>query len=167
MQTLLTKSPKLLLVVIILVIPLVAVFVVLNYNSNFKNSNYIYANHHILVGNTEITVQVADTKDKQQLGLGKRSHLNESSGMLFPYSRKTIPYFWMKDMLIPLDIIWIAEQKIVGIEQNVPYFPSNIPDVELPTYSPPVPIDYVLEVNAGYSDRHNFKIGDEVKINLD
>jgi uncharacterized membrane protein (UPF0127 family) len=70
----------------------------------------------------------------------------------------------MKDMLIPLDFIWVANGKIVKIDKNVPAPAPNTPDGNLKTYSPGTPIDYVLEVNAGFSDKNNIKVGDSVNL---
>ena len=65
-------------------------------------------------------------------------------------------------MLIPLDIIWIGNGKIVKIDENVPAPVAGTSDSKLLNYSPGSPIDYVLEVNAGFSDKNNFKVGDLV-----
>lgn len=132
----------------------------------FKNSlsNGKYENSSVYISDISISVEIADNPIKQQLGLGGRSSLSENSGMLFPYPKKTTPYFWMKGMLIPIDIIWIANNKIIGIEKNVPNLPLNTPSDKLPLYSPPVPIDYVLEVASGFSDKNNIKVGDTFNV---
>lgn len=95
-------------------------------------------------------VELAKTKDEQQRGLMLRPHLDEDKGMLFIYNNEEIRSFWMKNMRIPLDIIWISrERKVAGISRNI--FPCN-KEACLPL-TPGVPVQYVLELNAGICDK--------------
>jgi uncharacterized protein len=121
-----------------------------------------YKTQKIKINNIYLNVEVADTKPKQALGLGNQVKLDTNSGMLFPFTGKSKPYFWMKDMLIPLDIIWILDNKIIDIDKNVPNLPLNTPENKLPTYLPDAPINMVLEVNSGFCDKNNIKIGDTI-----
>ncbi len=123
-----------------------------------------YETQIVSINDTKINVMLADTPAKQMLGLGKRKTLADNQGMLFPYPRKVTPYFWMKDMAFSIDIIWISDTKIVGIEKNVDPPTINTPDSELTRYAPQEPINFVLEVNSGFSDKNNIKIGDEIVI---
>ena len=85
--------------------------------------------------------------------------------MLFVFDNKQItPVFWMKDMQIPLDIIWIGSGKIVKIDENVPAPVAGTPDTKLTNYSSGSPIDYVLEVNSGFSGKNKIKAGDSVDL---
>jgi uncharacterized membrane protein (UPF0127 family) len=118
----------------------------------------------ISVGLTKIQVQIADTTDKRTKGLSGTSSLKSNEGMLFIFEGKTNPVFWMKDMLIPLDIVWIGDGKIVRIDKNVPIPSPNTTDDKLKTYSAGAPINYVLEVNAGFSDQNKIKVGDTVDL---
>ena len=119
----------------------------------------------IKVKDMDLTVDVADTKETRTKGLSGRTSLNENSGMLFIFDTKnTVPYFWMKDMLIPLDIIWVNDGAIAKIDKKVQPPKTGTPDSALPILSPDVPIDYVLEVNAGYTDKKGIKIGDTVDL---
>ena len=112
-----------------------------------------------------IKVEIADTFNTRAKGLSGRSSMDANSGMLFVFeSKKTLENFWMKDMLIPLDFIWIADGKIVKIDKNVPAPAPNTPDGRLPFYAPGQPIDYVLEVNANYTDKNGVKVGDSVTL---
>jgi uncharacterized membrane protein (UPF0127 family) len=85
--------------------------------------------------------------------------------MLFDFGSETeaMPRFWMKDMRFDLDIVWIKDNKIIGIAKNIPKPAAGTADEKLPTYSPPSPIDQVLEVNAGWTDKYKIKTGDEVR----
>ena len=117
------------------------------------------------ISDINIDLEIVNTDALRQKGLGGRASLAENSGMLFVFDAKpVIANFWMKDMLIPIDIIWIKDNKILRIDKNVPFYPPDTPDSQLKTYSPQVPIDYVLEVNSGFSDKNNFKIGDVVTL---
>ena len=116
------------------------------------------------LGNTMLFAEVSDTPEKRAKGLSDRSELAGDEGMLFVFEQKDVqPQFWMKDMLIPLDFLWINDDKIVQINENVQ---RPVSDSDIKTITPNIPIDYVLEVNAGYSAKNNLKIGGEVKINL-
>jgi len=128
-----------------------------------SNARYSWYDQKVVsVGNVKLNVLLAATDAQKQLGLGHRKNLDQFSGMLFHFNKAT-PGFWMKDMLIPIDIIWISENTIIAINKNIPP-PSSQDPQPLPIYSPPSPIDYVLEVNAGFSDKYGIKIGDTVTI---
>ena len=109
------------------------------------------------IGAKEINIQIADNDEERSKGLSGVTSLGKSEGMLFVFDSKDVtPSFWMKGMKIPLDIIWIDDGKIVKIDNNVPF--SN----QEKLYAPGQPIDYVLEVNVGFSDKNSLKIGDAI-----
>ena len=117
----------------------------------------------IEVKGIKIKVELADTAEKRKTGLSGRKNLTEGTGMLFSFEgRELTPGFWMKDMLFPLDIIWIKGEEIVKIDQNVPIPKKDEASPKL--YYPPISVNYVLEVNAGFSKKNNLKIGDLIKI---
>lgn len=112
-----------------------------------------------------IKVEVADSTILRAKGLSGRSSLASDSGMLFTFDgQNIIPTFWMKDMLIPLDIIWINNGAVAKIDKNVQPPSTGSLDSDLKTYTPGIPVDYVLEVNAGFSDKYNFKVGSPVTL---
>ncbi len=119
----------------------------------------------ITVGTAKFNVFVAANNQDRQNGLSRVSSLKSDEGMLFVFESKDImPIFWMKDMLIPLDFIWINDDKVVDVNQNVPAPSPNTPDSQLVRYAPKVPVDYVLEVNAGTVAREKLKVGDSVNL---
>ena len=118
----------------------------------------------ISINSLKIPVLIADTPEKQRQGLSNTSFLPEDHGMLFIYKEKVSPYFWMIQMKYPIDIIWIADNEVVDISFEVPNPNSDTPPSELPKYHPPRPVNYVLEVNAGFAKRHDIKVGDPVEI---
>lgn len=117
----------------------------------------------ILVGETAITVEVAKTDEERRQGLSGREPLRENTGMLFDFDENSRPSFWMKDMNFAIDIIWIDDGEVVAIKKEVQPEPDT-PEEELTLYPAPQPIDYVLEVNAGYSEENNIEVGDSVDL---
>lgn len=104
-----------------------------------------------------ILVDVVTTPEEQQRGLSGRESLSQGTGMLFPFAEKSIPSFWMKDMLFSIDIVWIADHQVVGIESRVPV------DDGVLQYSPPIPVDSVLELPAGWSEEFGLGVGDDIR----
>ena len=104
-----------------------------------------------------INVEVVLKDEERSRGLMFRESLAVDSGMLFIFE-KSWPYaFWMKDTLIPLDMIWLDEaRKIVHIEKDVPPCTAD----PCPRYVPAGDALYVLEVNAGYAAKLGLQLGD-------
>lgn len=117
----------------------------------------------VTIGQTTVNVELAKTKSEKEKGLSNRSSLEGNSGMLFVFkTNEGAPSFWMKKMEIPLDIIWIRGGKIIKIDKNIPAPAPNTIDSDLKIYSAGTIVDYVLEVNAGFSDSNSIKTGDSV-----
>lgn len=117
----------------------------------------------VQVGTQTLYVQVVSTPEEMAQGLSGRQKLSDEQGMLFEFNQTFVPSFWMKDMNFALDLIWIANNKVVGVEKNVKPPAPNTQEDQLPLYRSPQPVDTVLEVNAGWSEKNNLKIGDEIK----
>ena len=111
---------------------------------------------------TSVKVTIADTDARRAKGLSGRDVLDENEGMLFLFPGGATPYFWMKDMKFAIDIIWIQSDVVVGFDQNVQ---SENPPVTY--YYPTETIDRVLEVQAGFVQKHGLKVGDQLDIRLD
>ncbi len=130
---------------------------------NIPNNDFSRYDTSIKIGDTKVTVEVVNTNESRSKGLSGRKSLCNNCGMLFDFGYENhTTSFWMKDMLIPIDIIWINDGKVVGIEKNAQPEPDKS-DKELAKYSPPSPIDYVLEVNSGFSDKQLVEVGQSVK----
>ena len=111
-----------------------------------------------------INVTLAKTPDELAKGLSIKSSLKEHEGMLFILDAPKKSSFWMKDMKFPIDIIWIhPNTTIVHIEKNLQ---PCISFLICPSYSPNDLSQYVLEVNAYYTTKHNITVGDKVKFNI-
>ena len=108
----------------------------------------------------KITVEVADTFKKRNLGLGKRASLKKGWGMLFVFEEKKTHRFWMKDMQFPLDIIWLDNHRIVHIIHNAK--PANFRD-KPEVMTSLVPVNFVLEIAAGRATKLGLKTGQRLK----
>jgi hypothetical protein len=121
----------------------------------------------IKVGNVTLYVEIADSEDERKKGLSGTKSLPENEGMLFSFGQENVlPSFWMKGMLIPIDIIWIDEWEVVKIHENIQPEPEKS-DSELTKYYPDGPVDLVIEVNAGFSGKNNIRVGDNILIYRD
>lgn len=124
-----------------------------------------YSQAFIYTTNSEImvNVEVADTPQKQSQGLMFRENMKWDHGMLFIFDNETILSFWMKDALIPLDMIFVDKTfRIINVVDNA--LPCNIEPC--PDYSSEKPAKYVIEVNAGFAETNDIEAGDFISINL-
>lgn len=119
----------------------------------------------LMIGGKSYNIEVADTPEKQQLGLSGREEIG-SDGMLFVFPRLGKYPFWMKDMKFDLDFIWIREGVVVEIMPNIPKpIYENSTDKELTIYPPSQDVDMMLEVTAGFAAKKGIKVGDLVNLN--
>jgi uncharacterized membrane protein (UPF0127 family) len=110
----------------------------------------------VKIGTKVFIVEVARTKAEQEKGLMYRSGLGAGKGMLFVFETVGIHLFWMKDTLIPLDIIWVSQ------DERIIYIQSMAQPHDKTILDPKVPAKYVLEINGGLAERYHFKVGDKV-----
>ena len=104
-----------------------------------------------------VALEVADTPAARERGLMYRSSMAEDRGMLFVFPDEVEHSVWMRNTLIPLDMLFIAgDGRIVGIHPNA---------VPLSTAHASVgrPSRYVLETNGGWAARHGVRAGDRVE----
>lgn len=116
------------------------------------------------INNNTLNVEIADTIQKRNKGLGGRQSLASDSGMLFIFDKADTYPFWMKGLIFPLDFIWLREKKVVDLSSNIPAPVPGQKDETLPLISSKVPVDQVLEVNAGTIDRLGIKVGDSIQL---
>lgn len=109
---------------------------------------------------TKLIVEQASDPVSQIRGLSGRDEMGKYDGMLFEYYEPEIRTFWMKDMRFEIDMIWINNETIVGIDATVPLLENG----ETTSRTSPEPVDRVLEVSAGLSVEHNLVVGDELDI---
>jgi uncharacterized protein len=120
-------------------------------------------NIQISIKNQPFDVEIAKTIAQKSKGLSKRSFLCPNCGMLFIFDFNSTQPFWMKDTLIPLDMIWLDSLgKIVDIQTAVPE--PNTPITKLKIYQNSTPAKFVIELNSGVSQQLDLKIGDTINI---
>ncbi|MGE5308237.1 MAG: DUF192 domain-containing protein [Deltaproteobacteria bacterium] len=104
---------------------------------------------------------VAADEASRARGLMYREKLGENEGMLFVFETAGTYAFWMKNMRIPLDFIWITPDLRVGaLNKDVP--PCGVGDCT--SFGPVLPVRYVLEVEAGFIAKHHIALGDKISI---
>ena len=106
----------------------------------------------------KIYLKIADTPEKRAYGLMHQKHLPENTGMLFVFSKPGKQTFWMKDTLIPLDMIIVSpDLQIVDMKTNLtPQSEEVIISHEISAC--------IIEVNGGYCERNHVMIGDRVSL---
>jgi len=106
----------------------------------------------------KVKAEVADTPEKKERGLMMREELGKDSGMFFTFDNDGIYSFWMKNTLIPLDIIFISKElEIVEIFHAEP---CTEDPCEL--YETTAASRYVLEVNKDFTTNNNIEVGDKI-----
>jgi uncharacterized membrane protein (UPF0127 family) len=111
---------------------------------------------------SQIKAELAITRDAQTQGMMFRTNLRPGEGMLFPFEEMAPRAFWMFQTLIPLDIIWLDDNKrIVEISANSAPC-RTVPD-DCPTYGGSAHSTYVLELAAGQAAAHELTIGSQLQ----
>lgn len=110
-----------------------------------------------------VRVELAQTEPQRELGLGGHAPLAETDGMLFIFDRALRYSFWMKGMTFPLDIMWLDHGQVVYVAANLPAPSPGQSDGQLAVYTPSAPAQYVLEVKAGFAERHGITVGTPVQ----
>ncbi|MBI4706656.1 MAG: DUF192 domain-containing protein [Candidatus Omnitrophica bacterium] len=114
----------------------------------------------ISLGNASVLVEVCDTNKTRQKGLMFRDELKENEGMLFVFEKELRHSFWMRNMRIPIDIIWISEdKKVVDIIEDAKPCQASCPSLV-----PAKPAKYVLEVSAGFVKKNQIKAGAQLRL---
>jgi len=104
----------------------------------------------------KINIEIASTDMEKAMGLMYRREMNENEGMLFLFETETTQLFYMRNTIIPLDIIYVNSKfEIVDIYKNT----KVLDETSLPSKAP---ARYVVEINAGLCDKYNIKEGDKI-----
>lgn len=126
---------------------------------NPKNNLDLYQTTVVKIDNKhEFKSYLASTPKQQQIGLMYQTKLSKNSAMLFTFPNSTYQQFWMKNTLIPLDIIFVDNHKIVDIKHNALPCKKD----PCPNYASKAPANQVLEINGGLSKQLNITIGQKV-----
>lgn len=112
-----------------------------------------------------LSVRVADNPWERARGLsGFEAEDVKAHGMLFIFKEPEVQEFWMKGMVLDLDVLWIRENKIVAIERNVPAPKPGEEPARMT--SAPIPVDMVLELPAGSVQALGLLVGMPLKVEL-
>ncbi len=146
--------------VVIVVTLVTGLYLYQNYWDDFKATLFREeVEHTIYIGSSAISVTVADDEAERILGLSGVPSLREREGKLFVFDTDGRFGIWMKDMKIPLDIMWIDKNlKIVHLAENV------IPDTYPEVFSPENDARFVLEMNAHFVSSLRVKVGDTLTL---
>lgn len=107
-----------------------------------------------------VRVELATNDETRAQGLMYRDSLPEGTGMLFLFAKDDEYPFWMKNTLIPLDMIWVtSDRRIAAISHDVPPCKAD----PCPSYPPNAVSRYVLEVAAGQARKHRLAAGDTLR----
>lgn len=119
---------------------------------------------YVVLKGQRFTVELAETSEKQALGLMFRDSLADDHGMLFLFPAEARRSFWMKNTRIPLDILYFdAQLKLVSVAAGAQ--PCRTPSC--PPYPSAGPARYVLELNAGKAAELGASPGDELELHID
>lgn len=119
----------------------------------------------VWVGEQAVNAEIADTTPLRSRGLGFRDSLAEGAGMLFVFESPAERTFWMKGMRFCLDILWIEAGRLVGAFENACPEPG-VSDQDIQRYRSGVPVQYVLEVPAGWLKSQGQAVGSPVEMLL-
>ena len=116
----------------------------------------------VLPDGSTVQIEIATDDDTRAQGLMFRDRVPEGTGMLFLFPEAGEFPFWMKNTLVPLDMIWIDDQRrVVHVEPNVPPCKAD----PCPSYPPHAVAKYVLELGAGQAAKHRVENGSTLKFN--
>ncbi|MGI6278868.1 MAG: DUF192 domain-containing protein [Patescibacteria group bacterium] len=134
-------------------------------NKPTKNYDQFASIKEVVVEGVVFEVELAITPQERAQGLSGRRDLCNHCGMLFVFNKSGYHSFWMKDTLIPLDIIWLDENWRVVDYLSFAQPQATRSIAELPVYKPKEPAQFVLEVPGGTTKKiKGFDIGRQIEV---
>lgn len=127
-----------------------------------KGGQHLPISARAIVGEATIELEVAKTPEQQTLGLMYRTSLPDNRGMLFIFDLPRYARFWMKNVSIPLDMIFLQGETVTAIFSDVPPCQSD----PCPTYGPQNQINQVIELRGGRAKELGLKVGDRIKLEV-
>lgn len=155
-----------------LVLVAVILFSLVLWLSIFRNQNQLKGAEYITakIGKEFYKLEIANTNQAREKGLGGRSNLPQNSGMFFIFDRPGLYQFWMQGMQFPLDFIWLDGSRIIQLTENVlPPCSSSRGELctkEITVLKTNQYFDKVIELNAGEVKKTGIKIGDSISIKI-
>jgi uncharacterized membrane protein (UPF0127 family) len=127
-------------------------------------SSCMAAGPYVELKGERFSVELAETQEKQALGLMFRDSMPDDHGMLFIFPSEARRSFWMKNCRIPLDIFYFdSDLALVSVSENTPPCRTQ----RCPSYPSDGPAKYVLELNAGKAAQLGIKTGDVMELHID
>ena len=121
------------------------------------------SSNSVCVGETCFEVEIVDSLETRARGLMFRESLDENKGMWFVFEESKVYPFWMKNTLIPLDIIWVDKNlEVAYIQKNA--LPCEANPCEI--YNPEKEALYVLEISGGLSSKYNLNVGNKIVVEI-
>jgi uncharacterized protein len=114
----------------------------------------------VKLGQLTVNLEVAQTPEQQSLGLMYRRELADDRGMLFPFSPSRFTRFWMKNVILNLDMVFYHKGKVIYIAHDVPPCQTE----PCATYGPNGPVDGVIELRGGRAKAIGIQVGDLIRI---
>ncbi len=114
----------------------------------------------VVIGQKTYFLEIVDTDATRAQGLSDRTGLDPNTGMLFIFETPDRYTFWMKDMLFPIDMVFLKDGQVVNIANNVP--PPATPDEAPAVVQPLQAFNQTLELPAGDADKLGLKIGQKL-----
>ncbi|MFP4514658.1 MAG: DUF192 domain-containing protein [Parcubacteria group bacterium] len=139
---------KLFLIITSLVIVSVAIF-------------FSYETKEVQFENISFQAEIADSSAEHYNGLSNRNYLCGNCAMLFVFEDNTERSFVMREMMMPIDIVFINNNMVIDIHKDLKPEGKDYDNY----YKSAGAVDMALEINANYSDKYNIKVGDKVIIN--
>lgn len=121
------------------------------------NDTISYGEGIIAIGENEITVDIAKTAVDRARGLSGRDAICETCGMLFVFDDMGMRHFWMKEMLFDIDVVWIVDDRIIGLAEHVSHSAQD-----RSVFASPGPVNRVVELPSGYIADHGISVGQKV-----
>jgi len=113
---------------------------------------------NLQIGKHSYLLEVTQTPEEAQLGLMGRKVLPSRTGMLFTFFPPEPVRFWMRHTIIPLDMLFVTNSKIIHIQEAAPPCPEKLGE-RCPTYGPDTMVDYVIELPAHTVHKDGIKVG--------
>ena len=143
-----------------LIIGIISLFFIFVFNG-MKRQSVPTEENYILYKDAELlaSLETVTTPNERALGLSGRESLPELTGMIFVFPEKGKHGIWMKDMKFTIDILWLDEKfEVVNLKRAVT--PETYPTI----FTPSRDIFYAIEVQSGFAEKHEIKIGEILDI---
>ena len=129
---------------------------------NTQRAQELEISAEVKINGQTIFLEVARTREEQALGLMYRPPLPDDRGMLFPFASPRLLSFWMKNVPVPLDMVFLLGDEAISILESVP--PCTTPSC--PSYGPNELADRVIELRAGRARELGLQVGDRLAIDF-